>query len=49
MIRYTRFDLERGSICIRIDGDMSQGLTPWVFLWRNKILSKPGWGTLTVL
>ena len=48
MIKYTRFNPERGSISVSIKG-LNQGYIPWVFLHRNVILNRPGWGTLTIL
>lgn len=45
MIGYT--SLKRAA-CVSKQGE-NQGWTPWVYLFPNIILSKPNWGTLTIL
>ncbi len=48
MIKYASFEIERRSTCVSIQ-DNNQGYIPGVFLFSKIILSKPGWGTLTIL
>lgn len=45
MIRYA---ILRKAASVEIQG-WTHGSIPWVFFHHNKILSKPDWGTLTIL
>lgn len=46
MIKYVGWSR---STCVTEGLGVNQGWTPWVYLFPNIILSKPDWGTLTIL